>query len=64
MDVSRANEILRSPEKIDVFYQGEPVWIDEVDERSKTAKIHKEVQTRPNDKKPFFVSIEHLKESS
>ncbi|CAJ1001191.1 MULTISPECIES: H-type small acid-soluble spore protein [Bacillales] len=40
MDVKRAQEILRSSEKIEVQYKGQPVWIDGVDERTATARVH------------------------
>jgi small acid-soluble spore protein H (minor) len=42
MDVTRAQEIMNSPEKIKVQYQGESVWIDGVDERTATARVHPE----------------------
>ncbi|MDA5107649.1 MULTISPECIES: H-type small acid-soluble spore protein [Brevibacillus] len=42
MDVKRAQEILRSSDKIEVQYKGQPVWIDGVDERTATARVHAE----------------------
>ncbi|MGN7472113.1 H-type small acid-soluble spore protein [Brevibacillus sp. SAFN-007a] len=42
MDLTRAQAILYSPEKIKVEYQGESVWIDAVDEKTSTARIHQE----------------------
>jgi small acid-soluble spore protein H (minor) len=42
MDVTRAQEILRSKDKIGVQHDGEQVWIDSIDENSKTARIHAE----------------------
>lgn len=40
MDVDRVQEILRSPNKVDVFYNGQAVWIDSVYPGSSTAQIH------------------------
>ncbi|MGG1660960.1 H-type small acid-soluble spore protein [Brevibacillus sp. NRS-1366] len=42
MDVTRVQEIIRSEEKIQVRYQGESVWIDDVDEGTATARVHTE----------------------
>ncbi len=36
---SRAEEILNSPAKFEVLYQGEPVWINSLDQNNKTAEI-------------------------
>jgi small acid-soluble spore protein H (minor) len=42
MDVNRAQQILQSPDKIEVQYQGKPIWIDGVDENTQSARIHEE----------------------
>lgn len=42
MDVTRAQEIIRSEEKIQVSYQGEVVWIDDINESTATARVHTE----------------------
>ncbi|MEJ8548078.1 H-type small acid-soluble spore protein [Brevibacillus borstelensis] len=42
MDVNRAQEIIRSASKIEVQYQGQPVWIDGVDEKTSQARVHTE----------------------
>jgi small acid-soluble spore protein H (minor) len=40
MDVRRAQEILDTPQTVNVSYDGKPIWIEEVYETSDTAKIH------------------------
>ncbi|GED33214.1 H-type small acid-soluble spore protein [Brevibacillus centrosporus] len=42
MDLTRAQEIVHSNEKIVVHYKGDSVWIDELDESTQTARIHTE----------------------
>jgi small acid-soluble spore protein H (minor) len=42
MNVTRAQEIIQSDKKIEVRYQGKSVWIDGVDERTATARVHPE----------------------
>ncbi|MFY0544446.1 H-type small acid-soluble spore protein [Brevibacillus sp. H7] len=42
MNVARAQEIIKSAQKIEVQYQGQSVWIDGVDERTATARVHPE----------------------
>ncbi|RNC29853.1 MAG: Small, acid-soluble spore protein H [Candidatus Dichloromethanomonas elyunquensis] len=39
MDLTRAKEILSSPETIQVRYQGSPVWIESIREGSGTAEV-------------------------
>jgi small acid-soluble spore protein H (minor) len=39
MRAERASEILKSPDTIEVLYNNTPVWIDSVDENSRTAGI-------------------------
>lgn len=58
MDVSRAKEILQSDDRIRVEFEGVPVWIDSVDEQSKTARVH--TKDNPNDKKT--VAVDELNE--
>lgn len=58
MDVSRAAEIVQSPQRIEVEFQGMPIWIDEVDERSKTARVYPE--NNPEAKQT--VPVEELQE--
>jgi small acid-soluble spore protein H (minor) len=54
MNVTRAQEIVRSADKITVTYQGEPVWIDGVDEKSAMARVHPE--NNPSDSKTVAVA--------
>jgi small acid-soluble spore protein H (minor) len=58
MEVKRAKEILNSHDKIDVGFEGMQVWIDSIDERSKTARIHS--MENPMDRKT--VALSELKE--
>ncbi|GEN36319.1 MULTISPECIES: H-type small acid-soluble spore protein [Aneurinibacillus] len=58
METKRAQEILQSPEKIDVGFEGVPVWIDSVDEQSKTARVH--TMDNPTERKT--VALSELKE--
>jgi len=44
MNVVRAQQIIQSVEKITVTYNGSPVWIDEVDGQTMTARVHPENQ--------------------
>ncbi|KFZ41123.1 MULTISPECIES: H-type small acid-soluble spore protein [Thermoactinomyces] len=61
MEIERAKQILQSPEKITVLYQGEPVWIDMVDESAEKAQVHSE--TNPDDVKKIPVwDLEEKKE--
>ncbi|MFU0824167.1 H-type small acid-soluble spore protein [Clostridium sp.] len=39
MDLHRVHEIINSPDKVTVLYKDHPVWIEEVDNNSKTAQI-------------------------
>lgn len=39
MDMSRARQIISSPQNTDVFYQGSYVWIERLNERDGTADI-------------------------
>lgn len=36
---SRAEEILSSPQKFEVLYQGQPVWINSLDQSTQTAQV-------------------------
>lgn len=58
MDVTRARQILQAEQKIQVTYQGVPVWIDGVEEKTSTARIHPEGD--PQDTK--VVSVNQLVE--
>jgi small acid-soluble spore protein H (minor) len=58
MDVQRAREILSVDDTIHVELSGVPVWIDSVDSKEKTAKIH--VQDNPSDART--VAVQELKE--
>ncbi|SFJ25249.1 H-type small acid-soluble spore protein [Thermoflavimicrobium dichotomicum] len=42
MDMQRAKEILKSPEKVEVRYRGVPVWIEMIDESAEKARVHSE----------------------
>jgi len=58
MNVQRAQEIIKSDRKIEVQYQGQPVWIDGVDERTGTARVHPE--GNPTDS--MTVGVDQLEE--
>jgi small acid-soluble spore protein H (minor) len=58
MDIQRARQIIESPEKITVIYQGTPVWIDNVDVAAEMVHVH--IEANPNDKK--IVSAQYLEE--
>ncbi|CAM4407076.1 small acid-soluble spore protein H [Paenibacillus phoenicis] len=40
MDSQRAKEIVASPTMVNVTYDGEPVYIQHVDEKKETARIY------------------------
>ncbi|MCL6594297.1 MAG: H-type small acid-soluble spore protein [Alicyclobacillus sp.] len=46
MDLQQALDIVNSPERVVVTYEGDPVWIDDVDPDSGTALIHSETTGR------------------
>jgi small acid-soluble spore protein H (minor) len=58
MDISRANQIVESPEKVRVLHQGVPVWIEAVDEGDQTAWVYPE--NNPDDHKK--VPVRELEE--
>jgi len=58
MNVQRAQQIVQSKEKIDVEYQGRPVWIDGIDERSQMARVHVE----QNPQESMTVAVDQLVE--
>jgi small acid-soluble spore protein H (minor) len=58
MDVTRAQEIIQSKQRIGVEFEGAAVWIDQVDEQSKTARVHSE--TNPDEQKT--VAVQELRE--
>ncbi len=39
MEFSRAQQIVSSPDKIDVFYKGSVIWIEGLNENNQTAYI-------------------------
>lgn len=52
MNIERATQIIESPDKITVTYQGVPVWIQTIDDHTQMAKVHTEnnpdhIQTIP-----------------
>jgi small acid-soluble spore protein H (minor) len=58
MDINRAQEIFESPKKIEVQYDGIAVWIDSIDEQSKTVRVYPEGS--PEDRRT--VSVQELNE--
>lgn len=58
MDVTRAQEILQSNQEFRVMRNGVPVWIEEVDEKSKTVRVH----TEGNQADSKVVSVYELQE--
>ncbi len=56
MDYKRAQEILTSHGVIDVLYQGEPVWIEEIIGNQEA------IVSQINNKKQYQVSLGELKE--
>jgi small acid-soluble spore protein H (minor) len=58
MDVNRAQEILKSTDRIDVQLNGEAVWIDSVDTENHVAQVHAE--HNPSERKT--VSVDNLQE--
>lgn len=40
MNVGRVKQIVESPKEFTVLYQGVPVWIQNVDENSETARVY------------------------
>jgi len=58
MQLSRAQQIVSSQDKINVEWNGVPVWIDSVDSDQATAKVH--VEHQPAQTK--VVSVEQLQE--
>ncbi|MGO4888389.1 H-type small acid-soluble spore protein [Anaerobacillus sp. MEB173] len=47
MDIMRAQQIIESPEEIIVRYNGTPVWIQNVDDKSETARVY--TREKPDD---------------
>jgi small acid-soluble spore protein H (minor) len=39
MQLERVSEILKSPDNIEVLYNNNPVWIDDIDEDKKTVSV-------------------------
>lgn len=59
MDVNRAKEIIAAEQKIDVYLDGEAVWIDSVSSASQTATVHPENRIPVESK---TVRVEQLEE--
>ncbi len=57
MNYKRAQEILASHGVIDVLYQGEPVWIEEIIGNQEA------IVSQINNKKQYQVSLGELKEA-
>jgi len=57
MDTKRAKEIAASPEMVDVKYNGQSIYIENVNKNKNTAVIHE--LDNPNEK--HEVPINHLK---
>jgi small acid-soluble spore protein H (minor) len=60
MNAQRAKEIVESPETIPVTYNGEPIYIQHVDEKNETARIYP--LNNPEDEKE--VPVHTLKEGT
>ncbi|OYD09810.1 H-type small acid-soluble spore protein [Paludifilum halophilum] len=58
MDILRAKQILESPNKVDVRYEGVPIWIQNVDEEGETARVY--TSANPDDEK--VVPVRQLEE--
>ncbi len=58
MNVTRAQEIVKSRDKIEVTYQGKSVWIDGIDENSQMARVHVE----ENPQESMTVAVDQLTE--
>ncbi|MDW7652080.1 MAG: H-type small acid-soluble spore protein [Bacillota bacterium] len=56
MDKKRAEEIMRAPTKIEVVHNGEPVWIEGIDETSADVTVLGTSETRD-------VPLEELQET-
>lgn len=58
MDIQRAQEIIDSPDRITVTYQGVPVWLESVDARNESIQVH--IEDHPTEKRT--VSVQELRE--
>ncbi|MGB0090408.1 MAG: H-type small acid-soluble spore protein [Planifilum fulgidum] len=58
MDIRRAKQIFDSTKEVEVHYQGKPVWIQNVDESSQTARIY----PLDNPDNEMTVSVHQLEE--
>jgi H-type small acid-soluble spore protein len=59
MNIDRAEEIVRSKGVVEVIYKSDSVWIESLDELSKTAKVKV-----LNSKKEFEVPVDELNEGN
>lgn len=58
MDVNRAQQIVNSPNEIEVMYNGNSIWIEHVNENESTARVHK----RENPDTEMTVQVQDLVE--
>ena len=58
MDIRRAKQIFDSTKEVEVHYQRKPVWIQNVDESSQTARIY----PLDNPDNEMTVSVHQLEE--
>lgn len=58
MDVTRAQEILRTEQTVDVSHEGLQVWIDSVNQSDRTATVH----AKNNPDKQITVPLDQLQE--
>ncbi|WMJ81891.1 H-type small acid-soluble spore protein [Clostridium sp. MB40-C1] len=57
MDIKRATEIIESLGVIEVSYNGDPIWLEDIDKENNTVKV-KNINTA----KELIVDISDLKE--
>ncbi|MFC4078199.1 H-type small acid-soluble spore protein [Salinithrix halophila] len=58
MDILRARQILESPEKVEVHYREVPIWIQNVNDETETARIY----TDDEPDRELVVSVQELHE--
>jgi len=59
MDTKRAQDILSSPDMINVTYHGTPIYIENVNENKGTAYIHPLNQPENKQEVPVTQLVEH-----
>jgi H-type small acid-soluble spore protein len=57
MELNRVHQILNSDETIEVKLLGDPIWIESLDERNKTVKVH--LTNDPNHVKEVAIAQIH-----